>query len=210
MITVIDGLTGSGKTYLMSRLLLKARKNGDNIYPNLALLFPNNNEGVFRWYDLSEIYHVNHGVVGIDEAQKYFGARYWKMLPITFANKIASHRHDQLDIITTTQNFQNLDVLVRRNVHERYKCQTVFRYPKNERLQPILQVIKITKLTKSLEEENKWITSSTRIKYISKFWTKELYNTYANIDLSHFICQIKREKKNWIINLTSRSIIDRR
>ena len=44
MITVITGLTGSGKTFLMSRLALARRKLNENIYANLNFNFPNDNE----------------------------------------------------------------------------------------------------------------------------------------------------------------------
>jgi len=54
MITVITGLTGSGKTFLMTRLALKKRKRKEDIYPNMGFKFPNDNEGVYRWHALSE------------------------------------------------------------------------------------------------------------------------------------------------------------
>jgi len=208
MITVIDGLTGSGKTYLMSRLLLKARKLGENIYCNVSLNFPNENAGVFRWHALSETFNIIHGVIGIDEGQKLFDARNWAELPITFADKIASHRHQSLDIITTTQDFGHIDVRIRSNVHERYSCHSVFRFPKNERSKPIFQVIRITRKQRSFDDMNgiKWSQLATRTYFISKFWTKPLYDTYADINLSHFICQIKRDKKKWLILLTSRQL----
>jgi hypothetical protein len=212
MMTVITGLTGSGKTYLMSRLLLKARKNGEMIYPNLSLNFPNDNEGVIRWHTLSETYSIKNGVIGIDEGQKLFDARAWADLPMSFAEKIASHRHHFLDVITTSQDFGHIDVRMRANIHELYNCQSLFRFPKNDRLKPILQIIKIVKKQRSYNDTEgiKWEKIGTKIHYLSKFWTKQLYDTYANIDLSHFICLIKREKSKWLITLTSRQLSSHR
>lgn len=213
MITVIDGLTGSGKTWLMTRLLLKARKSGETIYPNLALLFPNDNEGVIRWHTLSETYDITNGVIAIDEAQKLFDAHNWMFLPPTFAEKIASHRHHFLDIYTTTQDFAHIDVRFRDNVHVRFHCQSVFRYPKKEKYFPIIQIVRIIRKERSFDEVANnvhWAVKSKRTAFISKFWTKKLYDTYANIDLSHFICQIKREKKKWLITLTSRQLSNQR
>ena len=209
MITVIDGLTGSGKTWLMTRLLLKARKAGETIYPNLTLLFPNDNEGVIRWHALSETYDIHNGVIAIDEGQKLFDAHRWMFLPPMFAEKIASHRHHLLDVITTTQDFGHIDVRVRENVHERYHCQTVWRFPKRERYVPIIQIIRITRRIRSFDETAntiRWSSGRPQTKFISKYWTRKLYDTHANIDLSHFICQIKREKKKWLITLTSRQL----
>lgn len=212
MMTVITGLTGSGKTYLMSRLLLKARKNGEIIYPNLSLNFPNDNEGVIRWHSLSETYNIKNGVIGIDEGQKLFDARNWADLPLSFAEKIASHRHHFLDVITTSQDFGHIDLRMRSNIHELYNCQSLFRFPKNDRLKPILQIIKIIKKERSYNDTEgiKWDKKATKVHYLSKFWTKQLYDTYANIDLSHFICLIKREKSKWLITLTSRQLSSRR
>lgn len=212
MITVITGLTGSGKTWFMSRLALKRRKNGDLIFANLAFNFPNDNEGVVRWHNLSETFNLTNGVICIDEAQKLFDARNWAFLPMTFAEKIASHRHQALDIITTTQDFGHLDVRVRSNVHELYNCQTRFRWPKDDRKKPILQMIRITKKQRSFDDVVgiKWSKINEKSYFISKYFTKNTYNTYANIDLTHFLCHIKREKKKWLIVLQSRQLANNR
>ena len=211
MITVITGLTGSGKTWFMSRLMLKRWKQGDNIYANLALQFPNENERVTRWFNLSEIYNIKNAVVGIDEGQKLFDARMWPFLPITFAEKIASHRHHFIDIITTTQDFGHIDNKVRDNVHELYNCHSLFRFPKNDRVKPIIQVIRIIRKARSFDDNTgvRWTKAGARLHLISRYWTKDLYNTYANIDLSHFICQIKRDKKKWLITLQSRQLVNK-
>jgi hypothetical protein len=212
MITVITGLTGSGKTWFMSRLALKRQKKGDIIYSNVAFNFPNDNENVVRWHNLSETFNLKNGVIVIDEGQKLFDAHNWMFLPQAFADKIASHRHQELDIFTTTQDFGHIDVRVRSNVHELYHCQKVFRFPKNERVKPLLQITRIVKKQRSFDDVAgiKWAIVSRRICYISKLWTKEIYNTYANIDLSHFICQIKRDKKKWLIVLQSRQLANSR
>lgn len=213
MITVVTGLTGSGKTWFASRLALKRRKLGDTIYPNLLLRFPNDNEGVIRWHSLSETFNLVHGVIFIDEGQKLFDARNWMFLPNAFADKIVSHRHQDLDIITTTQDFGQIDVRVRNNVHEVYHCQKVFRWPKNDRVKPVIQITRITKKQRSFDDGSatvKWSVVSKRTVYISKYFTKEIYNTFENIDLSHFLCQIKRDKKKWLIVLQSRNIVANR
>ena len=92
MIIVITGLTGSGKTWFMTRLMLKDWKDGADIYANLPLYFPNDNERVNRWHNLDELYHLTRGVIAIDEGQKLFDARRWASLPVSFAEKIAQHR----------------------------------------------------------------------------------------------------------------------
>lgn len=214
MITVITGLTGSGKTWLMTRLALKRRKKyKEVIYPNLSFNFPNNNEGVIRWHHLSETFNIRDGVICIDEAQKLFDAHNWFFLPPAFAEKIASHRHHMVDIITTTQDFGHIDIRVRDNVHELYNCISIFRWPKyNEKVKPWLQLIKVIHKRRSFDDTVgiKWVKSGEKRHFISRFFTKDLYNTYANIDLSHYICQIKREKHKWLIILQSRSLANTR
>lgn len=212
MITVIDGLTGSGKTYLMSRLAYARAKKKEKIHANLGFNFGDYNDYVYRWHVLSEVYGIKNGVICIDEGQKLFSSRMWPFLPISFAEKIASHRHHGIDIITTTQDFGHIDVIVRNNVHERYTCQSLFRFPLSDRKRPVFQIIKAVKKIRAFDDNAiKWSKfGRPRLFFISKYFTKELYNTYANIDLSHFICQIKRDKKKWTITLKSRQLSNSR
>jgi len=210
MITVIDGLTGSGKTWFMTRLALKKRKSGDDIYPNFALNFPKNNEGVMRWHALSETYPIKNGVICIDEGQKLFDARTWETLPLGFMEKIASHRHHHVDIITTTQDFGHIDLRVRSNVHERYSCRSLFRFPQDDRKKPLIQLIRITRKKRSFDDITgiKWDKGGTKFRLISLLFTKPLYDSYADIDLARFICQIKRDKGKWLIILQSRQLLN--
>lgn len=208
MITVITGLTGSGKTWFMARLMFREWKRGADIHSNFPLLFPNENERVFRWHALAETYHLKNGVIAIDEGQKLFDARLWPLLPESFKEKISSHRHHFVDIITTTQDLGHIDVYVRRNIHELYRCKSHFRFPKNERVKPIFQLISITKKQRSVDETDsiKWQDVARRFHVISKFWTKKYYDTYGDIDLNHYICQIKRENKKWRARIFSREV----
>ena len=212
MITVITDLTGSGKTWYMSRLMLKRWKLGENIFTNFPLFFPNENERVVRWHNLSEIYQIKNGIIAIDEGQKLFDARLWPFLPLSFSEKIASHRHHFVDIITTTQDFGHIDVKVRANVHELYNCKSIFRFPKDDRVRPIIQIIQITKKQRSFDDTAgiRWDKTAKKLHFISRFWTRELYNTYGNIDLARFLCQIKREKKKWLITIQSRQLASQR
>lgn len=207
MITVITGLTGSGKTWLMSRLMLREWKNKTKIFSNFPVYFSDNNEGVSRWNNLSEIYNVKSGMIAIDEGQKLFDSRLWSILPISFSEKIAQHRHHLVDIITTTQDLGHIDVRVRNNIHELYNCKSIFRFPKSDRVKPIFQVIKIIRKERTLGDTGlKWVVVNHRFKFISKYFTKELYNTYGNLDLPKFVCHIKREKGKWRGMIYSREI----
>ena len=211
MIVLITGLTGSGKTWFMTRLMLEDWKQGSMIYANFPLLFPKNNENVQRWHNLDEIYHLTGGVVGIDEGQKLFDARRWASLPVSFSEKIAQHRKHFLDIYSTSQDIGHIDLRVRSNIHELYNCQSIFRFPRNDRVKPILQMIKVTKKKRIVNSEDRLRFEKVKHKFyfISKYWTETLYNTYGDIGFEKYICRIKREKEKWRGKIYSRDLINR-
>lgn len=212
MIVLITGLTGSGKTWFMTRLMLNDWKNQADVYSNFPLYFPNGNERVHRWHNLDELYHLSNGVIAIDEGQKLFDARRWGSLPISFAEKIAQHRKHYLDIYTTTQDIGHIDLRYRSNIHELFNCQSLFRIPKNDRVKPILQFIRITKKKRTVsavDDRLKFEKVNNKYFFISRFWTKEYYNTYGDIGFNKFICRIKREKNKWRGKIYSRDLINR-
>jgi len=211
MITVITGLTGSGKTWFMSRLLLNDWKAGFSVFANFPLMFPNDNENVFRWHQLDELYRLTSGVIAIDEGQKLFDARRWGSLPISFSEKIAQHRKHFLDIYTTTQDIGHIDLRVRSNIHELYNCQSLFRFPKNDREKPVLQLIRVTRKQRVVTSDTdrlQWQVVGKKYFWISRFFTKTLYNTYGDIGFERFICRVKFEKKKWLAKIYSRDLVN--
>jgi len=217
MIIVISGLTGSGKTWFMTKLIYKEWKTGSEINVNFPIYFSDNNERINRWHQLDELYRLDNGIIAIDEGQKLFDARRWGSLPLSFSEKIAQHRKHFLDIYTTTQDLGHIDLRVRSNIHELYHCQSLFRIPKNDRIYPKLQLIKITKKIRKLAGDNeriKWEKTGCRFYFLSKFFTKELYNTYADIGFERFLCRIKYEKKpgqkmgKWVAKIYSRNLVN--
>jgi hypothetical protein len=217
MITVITGLTGSGKTWFMTRLIYKEWKAGAVINTNFPIYFSKDNEDINRWHQLDEIYRISNGIIAIDEGQKLFDARRWGSLPISFAEKIAQHRKHFLDIYTTTQDIGHIDVRVRTNIHELYHCQSIFRFPKNERKHPLFQLIIISKKKRSFNVEDRLVWEKAgrkKIFFISSLWTKTLYNTYADIGMERFLCKIKYEQKlgqkkgKWLVKIYSRDLIN--
>jgi len=219
MITVIRGLTGSGKTWLQTRLIRKEWKLGAGVHVNYPVKFSDKNENIKRWHNLDELYNISNGIIGIDEGQKLFDSHQWFNLPKGFADKIAQHRKHHVDIFTTTQDFANIDVIVRRNVHELYTCQSILRFPKKDRVKPIIQVIRITKqirqLTSNVERIQWKYVSRGKLYFISRFWTKEFYNTFADVGMTKFICSIKYQKKpnektgKWFGKIYSRNLVNR-
>jgi hypothetical protein len=211
MITVITGLTGSGKTLLMTKLLHKEWQLGADIHVNFPVTFNDTNDGIKRWHNLDELYRLNNGIIGIDEGQKLFDARRWGSLPISFAEKIAQHRKHHLDIYTTTQDIGHIDLRVRSNIHELFNCQSLLRIPRDERKHPILQIVRVVKKRRVITSDNdrlSWVISSKRLMWISRYWTKTLYNTYSDIGFERFVSRIKLDKNKWVAKVYSRELIN--
>jgi hypothetical protein len=214
---VIEGLTGSGKSWFQSKMLFFEWKKGSRIDANYRLIFSEKNEDVHRFFALDEIYHVSKSTIGLDEAQDFAG--HWQSMPISFRNKIAHQRHQNVDIIMNTQDFNDLHVEIRRNTHEVYRCQSLFRFPKKDRVLPVLQIIRVIKKIRQPGNDDDRIRfkkiGKTKYYFISKFWTKKRYDTYANIDFNKFLCKLIFEKKpnqkngKWTAKIYSRDLVSR-
>lgn len=195
MLTVIQGPAGSGKTMWMSRLIKPQWDRGVSIYPNFPIWFDEQYTGINRWHVLDDTFHLEKGIICIDESQKLLDARRWRSLPMAFAEKIAEHRHDKIDIITTTQDMNDIDVRMRRNIHELYTCHSIFRFPKTQRVKPIFQIIIVNKKVKIPNSESNRIRwkkdGHDRIMFLSKYWTPTYYDSYGKTRSSEFLCRIK-------------------
>lgn len=214
---VIDGLAGSGKTWFQTRLMRKAWKRGAVVWANYSLDFNETNEDVHRFYLIEETYHLSDAVLGFDEIQDLVG--HWMSMPISFRNKIAHHRHNYLDVLCNTQDFNDLHVELRRNVHERYRCESLLRLPRSDSVKPFLQLIRVIHKTRQIKSDNDDIRfqkkGRPRLFLLSRFWTKQYYNTHANIDFNRFLCKLEYEKKPnqkkglWIAKIYSRDLVSR-
>ena len=211
MITLITGLTGSGKTWLAVKSLYRDWQGGATIFANFPLCFDKDNTNVQYFNQLSELYHLNNGVICIDEAQKLLDARRWASLPISFAEKIAQHRKHFLDIVSTTQDIGHIDLRMRSLVHELYQCQSLLRLPKNERQHPILQVVRVVKKMRDFKNDSDrilWNKVGSRYYLISRFWTKKLYETYADVGLSRYLTKTFYKNHKWLTKIYNRDLVN--
>ena len=216
MLTIIEGLTGSGKTYFQTKLLRKEWKQNFSIHANFRLLFSEENEDIYRFHNIDETYHIKKGVLGIDEAQDLAG--HWVAIPVSFRNKIAHHRHQEIDIYATTQSFMDLHVELRRNTHEIYRCQSILRIPRKDNIKPFLQIIKVIKKKRIIKGDNENIrfakVGRSKHLYISRLWTKKYYDTFANIDFDKYSCKLicetksKTKRPEWILKIYNRDMVN--
>lgn len=219
MLTVFEGLPGSGKTFIMTKIIRKEWKNGAVIWANYPVQFGDNNDNVHRWHLLDETYHLKQAVIAIDEAQELFG--HWLGMPVSFRSKIAQGRKHLLDFYTTTQQFSSLHLNFRGLTAEVFRCESLIRLPKNDRVKPLFQVIRVIKKARTIKNDNeeikfrkvKWGLFGFKLYFLSRLWTAEHYNTYADVGLSRFVCRIKYEKKlgqkkgKWIGKIYSQDMV---
>lgn len=211
MIYVIDGETGAGKTELMVSMLYKRWKAGETIAVNFPVFFSPDNERVIRWHQLDEVYTLHNITIGIDEGQKLFDAQKWQSLPSDFKVKIASNRHDHLDIITTTQDFTHIDLRVRSNAHFRYTVRMRLRFPWNERVHPIFQwntIIEKRRHEDSITNRITWPAVYKRQRFISRYFTKKLYETFGDISLEKYLCKLTLKDHIWLLKIYSREMVE--
>jgi hypothetical protein len=217
MITIFTGVAGSGKTLEMANILRKHWKRGEMIYTNFPLWFDEERSLIKRWHNLAETYHLQKGILAIDESQKLLDARKWAELPVSFTEKIAMHRHHHIDIYTTTQDIGHIDVRMRTNAHEIIECRSLFRFPKSQREKPLLQISKITRKSRAWDQESdriKWTKTGSHLRFISRIWTKTYFDTYGDVGTPKFLCRIFYQRKNprgagtWQARIYSRDLVN--
>jgi zona occludens toxin (predicted ATPase) len=116
-----QGVKGSGKTSLVTKIAYDAYKKGRKIFCNYTLKFPYNKINLAEL--LSSSNQLQDAVLIIDEAQLYFDCR----LSYQKANRLFSYialqsRKRNLDVILTSQQVDNVDIRVRRNLDTLFTC----------------------------------------------------------------------------------------
>lgn len=214
MIYIVDGRPGCGKSFFMTQFLLSRARVGQNITCNWHLNFPEQ-YSVEQFRDFDEVLSFTGGekggIIGLDEAYKVFDARRFMSLPIAFAEKLAEHRHDGVDIITASQNFGDLDKRVRDKVEVWYHCRSPYRFPRAQSIKPLFQWISVAEKRRMIKKDGRVVWSTVKVHnyFLSRIWTKKLYDSQANLKLSDFVSRFKRKKGKWILVIASRNAINR-
>jgi hypothetical protein len=212
MITCIIGLTGAGKTWFLTRLLHERWKAGANIISYHKLYFSEKNERIKRFWQLSDLYSASNATIGFPELQKLLNAKNWASLPEIFADAIVSQgRHNQLDLIGDTQGLSQIDVYLRRNIHELYVCRTILRIPINQNKLPLFHWISVEYKTRYFDEKSDDVKFKKNGKrkwyFISRLWTKKLYDTFEKSQLKKFALWVSRKKEKWTVHMINRRLI---
>jgi hypothetical protein len=215
---LISGDTGAGKTeFCVNNILLKKWKKGYSILSNSPLKFPNNNERVEDFRKIHELY-LKKGtkekplVVFVDEAQKLVPKGGMGDFPSIFLDKLTQGRKHYIDFVTTTQQMANVHVDLRRLLHDWYNIETIFKFPKTEWSYPIIQINRITLYQKVKTPdpfEVKWEKKKIKFRFISRYFTKELFDTYKDIGMEKYLCKLMLDKNKWTAKFYDRSLVER-
>lgn len=214
MIRAIVGLHGTGKTYVLVHVFgFPAWKAGRNIISYNQLYFdntcePDNQPRIKRFWQQSDLYTASDALILFPEMQKLLNDRF---LPPMFLDLVAQHRHSQLDIIGDTQDLMQISLDMRRHIAEIYVCQTILRLPGAESILPFIHWIRVQKKVRRFDTTNNQVLfiKEGRAKwyFISRFWTKKLYDTFEKSQLTKFVCWVSKRKESWIVHLINRRLI---
>jgi len=120
------GRPGTGKTYSLTRNLLKYLNKGYIVLANYKINYSGSN--LYYWKDLDRLKNLVRSdstimreadklgmpvIIGMDEAHVYFNSRKWKDLPEDMMRLLAQHRKKGLHIEGTVQHVNRLDVVMR-------------------------------------------------------------------------------------------------
>jgi hypothetical protein len=142
MIIGYSGMPGSGKTTRLARTaracLIEARKHQEKygvarkVLLNIRLtpLIEAEFAGLFEYYDdLESIHQVKDSYLLIDEASIYFNSREWELIPMSTRRFLVMHRHSNVDIWFTTQDFLTVDNSFRRLTDKLYYFRKIISTP---------------------------------------------------------------------------------
>lgn len=105
------GRPGTGKTYCLTRNVLKYLKQGYQVYSNYYI--ESDSPNLHFWKRPEDLFKISDGIIAMDEAHVYFNSRKWKDLPEEFLRLLAQHRKKGLHIEGTVQHVNRLDVVMR-------------------------------------------------------------------------------------------------
>jgi len=212
MISTITGLHGSGKTwFLVNKFLYPHWLAGGNILSYSDLFFSEKNERIDKFYQLSDLYGARNVLIGFPEIQKLLNADNWRSMPAPFRDLLSEHRHSQINIVGDTQDLMLIDIKLRRHIAEVYHCRTVLRLPQDETVLPIIHWIKVQRKIRRFDNEGIHVlfkpVGGEKNYFISKFWTKKIYDTFEKLKISKFEIFVKLWKKKWVIKQINRELI---
>lgn len=128
MIEALIGSPGSGKTYHLTRRVMKAANGGRKCFVNWEMDYKN--VYVYNDEEFLELQHRFPGekkLIGIDEAHLMFDARMWKNIPAAMLKQLSQTRKSLFDMLWSSQDEGNVDKRLRVVTNWMWHCKAYFR-----------------------------------------------------------------------------------
>jgi len=188
-IFALCGLTGSGKTYLMTRIgisLLEKSNESVQLYACYHITYAPLQHRIHYFNSMKELVDIENAIVLIDEGSIWFNSRLWNNLDPRVQYKFLQHRKDGLRIYVTSQFFDGMDKVVRLNTHKYYEIKKVF--GSDEDAEKVYGLIRMTEFAPRAHDKIRRSPISSeyfllRRKYVDMFNTHEKVNPTKKISM---------------------------
>jgi hypothetical protein len=177
----IAGLTGEGKTYVMTRLGIKEleRSKPDvQLYACYHINYPELQDRIHFFDSTKEFLSMENAIVLIDEASIWFNSRNWNSLDPKVQYKILQHRKDGLKIFATAQFWDGVDKYVRQNAHRYYEVKKII--GSDETQENVWGLVRLRQYPPRLYDKIRRPVLSTEYFMIRKKYV-EYYNTFEKV-----------------------------
>ncbi len=123
MISGYIGRPGSGKTYTLTELVLRAANSGRDVFTNYPVVHPN----VWQ-FGPRQLLDLPPGLVVIDEAHLWFASRQSLRLPISWLQGMSQTRKKGWDLLWSTQHESRVDRVIRDVTSWMWLCTAWFNW----------------------------------------------------------------------------------
>lgn len=173
-VTLLLGAPGYGKSTYLASIVKKSKKKGLNIYSNVYI------EGA-KMLDLKNdlnFYRMENGIVLVDEAGAEWDNRDWKNFSDRNKRFFQMHRHYNLDIVVSCQNYEDVDAKIKRLTTRILVCKKSILYPYLIKVKSITQDVDISEDKSAIIAVFEWklFFLGNRYIYAPMYW--KLFDSY--------------------------------
>lgn len=117
-LSIFFGVPGAGKTTIAAALAKKYQQHHIKVFSNVPI------KGCYKYDALTElgIYKIDRCAVIIDEASICFNNRRWKSFPDHLIEWFKMHRHEHVEVLVFSQDYQDFDATIKRLAYKLYLC----------------------------------------------------------------------------------------
>jgi len=193
-IFALCGLTGSGKTYLMTRIgisLLEKSNESVQLYACYHIYYPPLQHRIHYFNSMKELVDLENSIVLIDEGSIWFNSRLWNHLDPRVQYKFLQHRKDGLRIYVTSQFFDGMDKVVRQNTHKYFEIRKIF--GSDEDAEKVYGLIRMTEFAPRAFDKIRRSAISTEYFLIRRKYV-DMFNTHEKVNPTKKISSMSKEE----------------